>query len=124
GVVGGAAANMGIQAAALLRGRFTYRPRLELSDPAARTVLLLIVPRAFGLAAVQITFLVNNAFASGLGEGAVTVYNVAFTMLQIPIGVVGVPLSIVLLPERSRALAAGARDRFAHLSVRAPWSPR
>jgi putative peptidoglycan lipid II flippase len=118
GVVAGAAANVGIQAAALLRGRFTYHPRLELGDPAARTVLLLIAPRAFGLAAVQITFLVNNGFASGLGEGAITVYNVAFTMLQIPIGIIGVPLSIVLLPAMSHALASGARTRFADLSVR------
>ncbi len=118
GVVAGSAANVGVQAVSLLRGRFTYHPRLELADPAARTALLLMVPRALGLAATQITFLVNNGFASGLGEGAITVYNVAFTMLQIPVGVVGVPLSIVLLPALSQALASGATARFAELTVR------
>ena len=118
GVVAGSAANLGIQGAALLRGRFTYHPRLELADAAARLALLLMVPRALGLAATQITFLVNNGFASGLGEGAITVYNVAFTMLQIPVGVVGVPLSIVLLPAMSRALASGATARFSELTVR------
>jgi putative peptidoglycan lipid II flippase len=118
GVVVGSAANFGIQAASLLRGRFTYHPRLELADPAARLALLLMAPRALGLAATQITFLVNNGFASGLGEGAITVYNVAFTLFQIPIGVVSVPLSIVLLPAMSHALAAGAAGRFAELTVR------
>lgn len=118
GVVAGAAASLAIQAAALVRGRFDYRPRLELADQAARTAFVLMVPRAFGLAAVQIIFLVNNALASGLGEGAVSVYNVAFTMLQLPIGVIGVPLGIVLLPAMSQALASGARARFADLAVR------
>jgi putative peptidoglycan lipid II flippase len=118
GVVIGSAANLGIQAFSLLRGRFTYHPRLGLADPAARMALLLMAPRALGLAATQITFLVNNGFASGLGEGAITVYNVAFTLLQIPVGVVGVPLSIVLLPAMSRAFAAGETTRFADLTVR------
>lgn len=118
GVVAGSAANLGIQLASLLRGRFAYQLRLELADPAARQALLLMLPRALGLAAVQITFLVNNGFASGLGQGAVTVYNVAFTMLQIPVGVIGVPLAIVLLPTMSRALASGATERFADLTLR------
>jgi len=118
GVVAGSAANVGIQAVVLLRGRFTYHPRLELGDPAARTALLLMGPRALGLAATQITFLVNNGFASVLGEGAITVYNVAYVMWQIPVGVIGVPLSIVLLPAMSHALASGATARFADLTVR------
>ena len=118
GVVAGSAANLGIQVLALARQRFGYAPSLDLGDTAARTVLILMLPRAIGLAATQITFLVNNGFASGLGEGAITVYNVAFTMLQIPIGVVGVPLSIVMLPAMSHALASGATERFAELTDR------
>jgi putative peptidoglycan lipid II flippase len=118
GVVAGSAANFGIQAISLLRGRFTYHPRLELGDPAARMALLLMGPRALGLAATQITFLVNNGFASVLGEGAITVYNVSYVMWQIPVGVIGVPLSIVLLPAMSHALASGATARFADLTVR------
>lgn len=118
GVVAGSAAHLGIQLAALLRGRFTYHPRLELADPSTRMAIVLMVPRALGLAATQITFLVNNGFASGLEEGAITVYNVAFTMLQIPVGVIGVPLAIVLLPAMSHALASGATERFAALTLR------
>lgn len=119
GVVAGSAANLAVQGLGLGQVRFAYHPRLELADPATRTALVLMLPRALGLAATQITFLVNNGFASSLGEGAITVYNVAFTLLQIPIGVVGVPLAIVLLPAMSHALASGATPRFADLTVRA-----
>ena len=64
-----------------------------------------MLPRAIGLGANQITFLVNTALASTIAVGAVVSYNVAFNVLQIPLGVIGLPLGIVLLPTLSRALA-------------------
>ena len=50
--------------------------------------------------------------ASGLATGAVTAFNVAFTMLQIPIGVIGVPLAMVILPSMSRELVRGGVSRI------------
>ena len=44
------------------------------------------------LGASQITFVVVTALATTLGVGAVTAFTIAFTLLQIPIGVIGVPL--------------------------------
>ena len=40
-------------------------------------------------------------------------FNFAFAMLQIPIGVIGVPLGIVLLPSLAREAATGAMAAFA-----------
>ena len=70
-----------------------------------------MAPRAIGLGAGQITFIVVTALASTLGVGAVTDFNFAFTLLQIPIGVIGVPLGIVLLPSLSRDAAVGRETR-------------
>ena len=53
----------------------------------------------------QITFLVNTSLASTLATGSIVTYNVAFTILQIPLGVIGIPLGVVLLPSMSRAMA-------------------
>ena len=38
-------------------------------------------------------------------------YNVAWTVMQIPLGVIGFPLGVVLLPSMSRAVAAGLDAR-------------
>ena len=54
--------------------------------------LALMAPRAIGLGVTQITFVVMTALASRSGAGAVTAFNVAFSLLQIPLGVIGVPL--------------------------------
>jgi putative peptidoglycan lipid II flippase len=119
GVVLGSLGHVLVQLPAILRARgFRYDLRIDLSDPSARQALLLMGPRALGMGAGQITFLVNTTLASGLGVGAIVAYNVAFTILQIPIGVLGVPLGIVLLPAMARALATGAWDEFGRLVVR------
>jgi putative peptidoglycan lipid II flippase len=81
-------------------------------DREARTVFALLGPRAIGLGAVQITFLVNTTLASGLAAGAITAYNMAFTILQLPLGLIAQPLGVVLLPAMSRAIATGERAEF------------
>jgi putative peptidoglycan lipid II flippase len=42
----------------------------------------------------------------------VTAYFLAFTILQIPLGVIGFPMGIVLLPSLSRAMSAHRMDDF------------
>jgi putative peptidoglycan lipid II flippase len=118
GVVVGAIGHVAIQLPAL-RGRFTYTPRVDASDKAARQTFWLMLPRAIGMGANQITFLVNTALASTVAVGAVVSYTVAFSVLQIPLGVIGLPLGIVLLPSMSRALANGDETEFGTMVVRA-----
>jgi putative peptidoglycan lipid II flippase len=78
-----------------------------------------MVPRAIGLGVSQITLVVSTALASGLATGAVTAFNVAFTLLQIPIGVIGVPLAMVILPSMSRELVRGGVEEYLRLVTRA-----
>jgi putative peptidoglycan lipid II flippase len=118
GVVVGAAAHVLVQVPAL-RGHFRYSRRADISDGAARQSFWLMAPRALGMGANQITFLVNTALASTLAVGAVVAYNVAFSVLQIPLGVIGLPLGIILLPMLSRALATGEEAVFGSTVVSA-----
>ncbi|HSM32805.1 MAG TPA: murein biosynthesis integral membrane protein MurJ [Anaerolineae bacterium] len=118
GVVVGAVGHLLVQVPAL-RGRFHYSPRVDAGDRAARESFWLMLPRAIGMGANQITFLVNTALASTVAVGAVVSYTVAFSVLQIPLGVIGLPLGIVLLPSMSRALATGQQAEFGRLVTRA-----
>ena len=94
-------------------------PRVDLGDADARKTLVLMAPRALGLGAVQVVFLVMTSLASTLATGAIAAFTFAFAVLQIPIGVIGVPLGIVLLPSLSRESALGDADAFRRLLVRA-----
>lgn len=117
GVVVGSIAHLLVQLP-MLRRVFSYSPRADISDPDARQSFWLMLPRAIGMGANQITFLVNTALASTVAVGAVVSYTVAFSVLQIPIGVIGLPLGIVLLPAMSRALAAGQEAEFGTMVAR------
>jgi putative peptidoglycan lipid II flippase len=118
GVVVGSLLHLAVQLRPLTLERFRLSFDIDLGDSAARQVLLLMAPRAFGLGANQITFIVNTMLATGIGIGAVTAYNVAFTIMLIPIGVIGFPLGVVLLPSMARAIAAGSVREFGQLVVR------
>ena len=79
-----------------------------------------MAPRAVGLGASQITFVVITLLATGLPEtGALSAFNLGMLLLQIPLGVIGVPLGIVLLPALSTELATGTVDRYLGMIGRA-----
>ena len=107
GVVAGSTCHLLVQIMPLVRMGFRYRPSIDPGDSHARRALLLMAPRALGLGATQVVFIVMTSLASTLGSGSVSAFNFAFTLLQIPIGVIGVPLGIVLLPSLSREAALG-----------------
>jgi putative peptidoglycan lipid II flippase len=119
GVVAGSILHLAIQLLPLKALGFRYERRVDLADADARKALTLMAPRAVGLGVTQITFVVVTSIASTLGTGAITAFNVAFTLLQIPIGVIGVPLGIVVLPSLSREAAVGRIEEFAGLVSRA-----
>ncbi len=117
GTVVGAFLHFAIQVP-LTRRLFRYHARIDLRDEAARKAIWLMIPRAIGLGITQVTFLVNTSLATTLGPTAVVAYTVAFTILQIPLGLVGFPLGIVLLPSLSRAMAEGRMADFGQLIER------
>ena len=119
GVVAGAFGHIAVQLPALTGLGFRPLPRLDLSDEASRRVLRLLGPRALGLGATQITFIVMTALASNLGEGAISSYAIAFAVLQIPVGVIGVPLGVAIFPSISREHALGSVETYVGLVTRA-----
>ncbi|MCB1744434.1 MAG: murein biosynthesis integral membrane protein MurJ [Gammaproteobacteria bacterium] len=78
------------------------RPRLT---PAVRHMLWLALPAALTGGIVQINLLIGQIIASGQ-DGAIAIINYADRLLQLPLGVIGIAIGVVLLPELSRALAA------------------
>ena len=118
GVVAGAVGHLLVQVPALRRVGFRYEPIAQLADDQARQTLRLMGPRAVGLGASQITFVVVTSLASTLGTGAITAWNAAFTLLQIPIGLIGVPLGVVVFPSLARQASIGRDTEYLALVTR------
>ena len=117
GVVAGSMGHLLVQLPGLRRIGFRYEPVANLGDAVARQALKLMAPRAIGLGASQITFVVVTTLASTIA-GGITAFNAAFTLLQVPIGVIGVPLGIVVFPSLSRDAAVGREREYVALVTR------
>jgi putative peptidoglycan lipid II flippase len=118
-VVLGSVGHLLVQLPSVYRLGYRYAFHVDRHDPQARRAFALMAPRAIGLGATQVTFIVVTAVASTLAAGSVTAFNNAFLLLQIPLGVIGVPLGIVVLPTLSRSAAAGRAIEYAGLVSRA-----
>ncbi|MBV2185354.1 MAG: murein biosynthesis integral membrane protein MurJ [Rhizobium sp.] len=74
--------------------------------PNVKRLLVLAVPAAVTGGITQINQLIGQAIASGK-EGAIAALQYADRIYQLPLGVVGVAVGVVLLPELARALKSG-----------------
>jgi putative peptidoglycan lipid II flippase len=107
GVVMGGLLQFLVQLPSLHREGFRFDAGIDFSDPALRRILALMVPAIVGLAGDKINIFVNTYFASGCGEGSVSWLNYAFRLLVLPVGLVGVSLSVAAAPVLSSHAARG-----------------
>jgi putative peptidoglycan lipid II flippase len=107
GVVAGSFLHLAIQLPQLRKLAGHYDLTIGLGHPGVRKVAWLMGPRLLGLAAGQVNFIVSTILASNLGVGAVTAYNYAYQLSQIPVGVLGVSVAVALFPTFSRDAALG-----------------
>ncbi len=90
------------------------RPRLTSN---VKRLLVLALPAAITGGITQINLLINTNIASGM-EGAVSSLVYADRIYQLPLGVVGIAVATVLLPELSRALRGGHMKEASNLQNR------
>jgi putative peptidoglycan lipid II flippase len=69
-------------------------------------------PATIAASAVQVNVMVNSGFASSLGDGPMTWLNIAFRLMQLPLGIFGVAIATVTLPLVSRSAALGNKAEF------------
>ena len=108
-------AQMAVTWVAARRAGYTLRLGWPRMTPALKRLAVIAAPAALAGGVVQINLLVGRQVASFF-DGAVAWLSYADRLYQLPLGVVGIAIGIVLLPELSRRLQAGddagGRDAF------------
>ena len=111
GVIVGGIAQFLIQVPSMYRVGFRYRPLLSLRDPRVLQVAHLIGPAVLGVAAVQVNLLTNTFFITS-DSGWLTWISRAYRVMHLPIGIFGVAISTVALPQLARLVTAGETENF------------
>ena len=100
---------------AAARAGFPLRLGRPKWTPQIKRLALIAAPAALAGGVVQINLLIGRQVASFF-DGAVAWLNYADRLYQLPLGVVGIAIGVVLLPDLSRRLRAGdtkgGRDAF------------
>jgi putative peptidoglycan lipid II flippase len=85
---------------------FLVRPRVPRLTPELRRLAVIAAPAVLAGGVVQVNLLVGRQVGSFF-DGAVAWLSYADRLYQLPLGVVGAAIGVVLLPDLSRRLAAG-----------------
>ena len=88
------------------RAGYTILPSRPTLSPEMKRLARIAAPAMLAGGVVQINLLVGRQVASHF-EGAIAWLNYADRLYQLPLGVVGIAIGVVLLPDLSRKLRAG-----------------
>jgi len=110
-----------IQAPALIHLGLMPRPRWGWRHSGVRRIMRLMIPTLVGSSVAQVNLLVDSVLATFLISGSVTWLYYSERLMEFPLGVFGVALSTVILPNLSRKYALQSTQAF---SATLDWALR
>ncbi len=96
----------------LMRLGLLPRPRVDYRDPGVRQILRLMTPALFGVSVSQINLLLDTVLASFLKTGSVSWLYYSDRLAELPLGVFGIAIATVILPNLSRKHASRSGEAF------------
>ena len=103
----------------LRQEKLSIRPRLRqgerdgLANDGVKQVFKLMVPAIFGGSVSQLNVLINTLLASFMATGSISWLYYSDRLMEFPVGVFGIALSTVILPDLSKKYAARSHQAFA-----------
>lgn len=107
GALAGSLLHLLVQLPSLLRLGGRYTLSLGLRNPLVGQVARLMGPRLFGVAVVQLNFIVNTIIALSLPTGSVSAIALAFSLMLMPQMAIAQSIAIAAMPTFSHQVATG-----------------
>jgi putative peptidoglycan lipid II flippase len=96
----------------LARLRLLPRPRFDRNNAGVQKIKTLMIPAIFGSSVAQINLLLDTLIASFLVTGSVSWLYFSDRLVEFPLGVFGIALATVILPNLSQQHAAASAEAF------------
>ncbi len=105
GVLVGAFLQLLIQIPYFIRSGFRLIKKINFREKGLKRLLKIMVPIEFSYAVTRINVMVNMFLAALLVEGSVSYLGYAMRLMQLPIGVLGMAVSTVTLPDAAKLVS-------------------
>ncbi len=112
GVILGALLHLTIQIPELIRVGYSYKFVLKIKDAKFKNFINLFLPRIFAFDSSSISLIIGSVFGSALGVGAIAVYNYAFDLQSVPLGIFAASTAAAAFPVLTSAHANGNLHEF------------
>ncbi|HSR62499.1 MAG TPA: murein biosynthesis integral membrane protein MurJ, partial [Gammaproteobacteria bacterium] len=99
----------------LMRIKRLPRPVFKRGHTGVSRVVRLMVPALFAISVTQINLVIDMLIASFLQTGSISWLYYSDRLMEFPLGVFGVALATVILPNLSEQHARGDASRFSHM---------
>lgn len=87
-------------------------PKWDWSHPGVKRIMVLMAPALFGVSVSQLNLLIDSIIATKLVDGSVSWLFYSDRLVELPLGVFGVAIATVIMPNLSRQNAAQSAEKF------------
>jgi putative peptidoglycan lipid II flippase len=115
----GGVLQLGLLLAACKRAGIVLKLRKPRMTPGVRQFVRVVVPATLGAGVYQISAFIDTFFLARIGTGALSYFNYADRLNQLPLGVIGAALGTAILPQVSKHVGAGEPDKAARVQGQA-----
>jgi putative peptidoglycan lipid II flippase len=115
----GGVLQLGLLIAACARAGIVLKVRKPRMTPGVRQFVRVVIPATLGAGVYQISAFIDTFFLTRIGTGAMSYFNYADRLNQLPLGVIGAALGTAILPQVSRHVGAGEPDKAAKVQGQA-----
>jgi putative peptidoglycan lipid II flippase len=115
----GGVLQLGLLIAACARAGIVLKLRRPRMTPGVRQFVRVVIPATLGAGVYQISAFIDTFFLTRIGTGAMSYFNYADRLNQLPLGVIGAALGTAILPQVSRHVGAGEADKAARVQGQA-----
>ncbi|HEX6741156.1 MAG TPA: murein biosynthesis integral membrane protein MurJ [Sphingomicrobium sp.] len=115
----GGVLQLGLLLAACKRAGIVLKVRRPRLTPGVRQFIRVVIPATLGAGVYQVSVFIDTFFLTRIGTGAVSWFNYADRLNQLPLGVIGAAIGTAILPQVSRHVDIGEADKAARVQGQA-----
>ena len=115
----GGVLQLGLLIAACKRAGIVLKLRKPQLTPGVRQFIRVVIPATLGAGVYQVSVFIDTFFLTRIGTGAVSWFNYADRLNQLPLGVIGAAIGTAILPQVSRHVDIGEADKAAKVQGQA-----
>lgn len=117
GVVVGALLHLLVQLPAVGKLKPKYRLSFDVRHPGVRQLIKLFIPVLVGLSVMQVNLLISQNMASGFEGGLVTALRTGHRLMQLPIGIFAIAISVAFFPTLAEHAAKEDLKALSHATA-------